>query len=320
MRNKFLLGHNQKLLIQRKSDVIFIYLFMFLMCFVVALMEETFFTSLNIRNVINASVSLCVAAFAQLLIVLLGGVDLSVGAIISASNVICASMMKDTPNGWILAVLVSLAFGLVAGICNGLLVAKANQQAIIATLATSTVISGIALFIMPTPGGYIHSGFAKFLNRGCAKLTPVIVIVVLSTLMWLLLNRSAFGRQIFAVGGNEQAARSAGIRTDRVKFFAFVLAGVLSALAGVFISAYITSGDPVVGSQYSQRTITAVVVGGASLAGGRGSVIGCIAGVLIISIINNMLNLLGVSSYYQYISQGVVLIIALAISAAKTKR
>ena len=198
--------------------------------------------------------------------------------------------------------------------------AKANQQAIIATLATSTIISGIALLIMPTPGGYIHSEFAKFMNRCCSKLMPLICILAMSILIWLLLNRTSFGRQLFAVGGNEQAAKSVGIRTERVKLLAFVLAGAMSALAGIFISTYITSGDPVVGSQYSQRTITAAVVGGASLAGGKGSVVGCLAGVLIIGIINNMLNLLGVSSYYQYISQGIVLIIALALGAIKTKR
>ena len=158
------------------------------------------------------------------------------------------------------------------------------------------------------------------MNRGCSKLMPLICILAMSILIWLLLNRTSFGRQLFAVGGNEQAAKSVGIRTERVKLLAFVLAGAMSALAGIFISTYITSGDPVVGSQYSQRTITAAVVGGASLAGGKGSVVGCLAGVLIIGIINNMLNLLGVSSYYQYISQGIVLIIALALGAIKTKR
>lgn len=320
MKRNVVLSHNQRLLLKRKSDVIAIYLFMIFMCVAVSVLEPTFLTSINLRNVINASVSLCVAAFAQLLIILLGGVDLSVGAIISVSNVICATMMTDTAYGWLMPVAVSLAAGCAAGVCNGLLVAKGKQQAIIATLATSTVISGIALLILPTPGGYIHSGFAKFLNRGLGKMAPLLAILVISALMWLLLNRTVFGRQLLAVGGNEQAARSAGIRTERVKFFAFVLSGILSALAGIFISAYITSGDPVVGSQYSQRTITAAVVGGASLSGGKGSVIGCIAGVLIIGIINNMLNLLGVSSYYQYISQGAVLIFALALSAARARR
>lgn len=320
MQNKTFLNQEHRAFLRHQSDVIFIYLFMFLMCAVVALSEKSFLSAVNIRNVINASVSLCAASFGQLIIVLLGGVDLSVGAIISAANVICASLMTDTPYGWVAAVVVSLAFGLVAGLCNGLLVAKANQQAIIATLATSTIISGIALLIMPTPGGYIHSGFAKFMNRGCSKLMPLICILAMSILIWLLLNRTSFGRQLFVVGGNEQAAKSVGIRTERVKLLAFVLAGAMSALAGIFISTYITSGDPVVGSQYSQRTITAAVVGGASLAGGKGSVVGCLAGVLIIGIINNMLNLLGVSSYYQYISQGIVLIIALALGAIKTKR
>ena len=174
MQNKTFLNQEHRAFLRHQSDVIFIYLFMFLMCAVVALSEKSFLSAVNIRNVINASVSLCAASFGQLIIVLLGGVDLSVGAIISAANVICASLMTDTPYGWVAAVVVSLAFGLVAGLCNGLLVAKANQQAIIATLATSTIISGIALLIMPTPGRYIHSGFAKFMNRGCSKLMPLI--------------------------------------------------------------------------------------------------------------------------------------------------
>ena len=147
-----------------------------------------------------------------------------------------------------------------------------------------------------------------------------LILVVATILLWLLLNRTSFGRSIFAIGCNENSAATSGIHVDRIKILAYMLCGVLSALAGVLLTAIMSSGDPLVGVPYTMRIITAVVVGGTSFVGGRGGILGTLAGVFMLSIINNMLNLIGVASYYQYVIQGLVLIIALTISALRSRR
>ena len=251
---------------------------------------------------------------------MLGGVDLSTGSVISLTNVICVTLITDSPSTWVLAGILSLAVGAGIGFVNGLLVTKGNLQPLIATLATQTFFAGVALLIMPNPTGTLPSKLCKFISKGCNYLIPVLIVLVTTVIMWIVINRRKFGRALLAIGGNEQSARSSGIHVDRVKIKAFMLCGFMAALAGLYISAFTTSGSPIVGDAYTQKSINAAVVGGAALAGGKGSVIGCIAATLILGIISNLLNLKGVSSYYQYVFQGLILIIALSVSAIRSKR
>ena len=148
----------------------------------------------------------------------------------------------------------------------------------------------------------------------------MLYVAAITAAVWLVINRTGFGRSLMAVGGSEQAAESSGIPVARTKILAFVASGLLTAVAAVCITAYTTSGNPLVGEAYTQRSITTAVVGGAALAGGRCSVVGCLAAVLIMGIINNLLNLLGMVAYYQYVMQGVILVAALAVSAIRIKR
>ena len=252
----------------------------------------------NIRNLIISNIGLLFVAYGQLFIVLLGGVDLSVGSVISLTNVICVTLITDNPATWGIALIASLAAGAGVGLINGLLVVKGKLQPIIATLATQTFFAGVALYIMPGPTGILPSELCRFITRGWNSTFPLLLTVVVSVVIWLLLNRSRFGKAVLATGGNEQSAKSSGIPVGIVKIKAFIFTG----------------------EAYSQRSITAAVVGGAALAGGKGSVVGCIAAAGILGIVNNLLNLRGVSSYYQYVLQGVILILALAISAIRTNR
>ena len=312
--------HNRQMLIKRKNEVIFAYLFLAVMIIFAVLTADRFVTMRNLRNLLSANIGLLLVSYGQLCCVLLGGVDLSTGSVISLTNVICVTLITDSPSTWVLAGILSLAVGAGIGFVNGLLVTKGNLQPLIATLATQTFFAGVALLIMPNPTGTLPSKLCKFISKGCNYLIPVLIVLVTTVIMWIVINRRKFGRALLAIGGNEQSARSSGIHVDRVKIKAFMLCGFMAALAGLYISAFTTIGSPIVGDAYTQKSINAAVVGGAALAGGKGSVIGCIAATLILGIISNLLNLKGVSSYYQYVFQGLILIIALSVSAIRSKR
>lgn len=312
--------HNRQMLIKRKNEVIFAYLFLAVMIIFAVLTADRFVTMRNLRNLLSANIGLLLVSYGQLCCVLLGGVDLSTGSVISLTNVICVTLITDSPSTWVLTGILSLAVGAGIGFVNGLLVTKGNLQPLIATLATQTFFAGVALLIMPNPTGTLPSKLCKFISKGCNYLVPVLIVLVTTVIMWIVINRRKFGRALLAIGGNEQSARSSGIHVDRVKIKAFMLCGFMAALAGLYISAFTTSGSPIVGDAYTQKSINAAVVGGAALAGGKGSVIGCIAATLILGIISNLLNLKGVSSYYQYVFQGLILIIALSVSAIRSKR
>lgn len=313
-------SHNRRLLLKRKSEVFFVYVLLALLIVVATVIASRFASIRNVRNLLVSNIGLLLVTYGQLMIILQGGVDLSVGSVISLTNVICVKLITDQPATWLLAAVVSLAAGVAVGLVNGLLVTKGNMQPIIATLATQTFFAGVALQIMPDPSGTLPSVLCKFISKGCNYLVPLVIAIVSSVCIWLLVNRRKLGRNMLAIGGNEQSARSSGIKVDRVKVQGFMVCGLMSALAGMFISAYTTSGSPIVGDAYSQKSITAAVVGGAALSGGKGSVAGCIAAVYILGIVSNLLNLKGINAYYQYVLQGMILIAALAISAVRSKR
>ena len=314
--------HNRSLLIRRKTEVLLVYAFLAVFMIAAVMMNSRFASARNIRNLLSSNIGLLFVSYAQLFIIMLGGVDLSVGSVISLVNVLMVTLIgnSESPLRWLLAMGVSLLAGALIGLINGLIVVKGNQQPIIATLATSTFFGGVALYIMPGPGGSLPSSLTKFVTKGWNFVFPVLLFVVITAAIWLLLYRTKTGRYITAIGGNEVSARSSGIEVGREKMKAFMICSIMSALAGIFITCFAASGSPLIGEPYSQRSITAAAVGGAALAGGKGSVIGCIAASLILGIINNILNLKGVSSYYQFVLQGVILIVALALSAVRSKR
>ena len=312
--------HNRQLFIRRKTDVIFVYIFLIAMVVFAAFASDTFVKLRNLQNLFASNVGLLMVTFAQLFVVALGGVDLSVGSVISLVNVVIITLISENPASWFLAFAAALAIGAAIGLLNGILVVKGNMQPIIATLATQTIFAGAALFVMDIPGGTMPSVLSKFIAKGWNYLFPLLYVALFAIAVWLIINRTRFGRNILAVGGNAQAAECSGISVAVTKVGAFVVSGLLSAVAGICITAYTTSGNPLVGEAYTQRSITTVVVGGALLAGGRCSVVGCLAAVLIVGIINNLLNLLGMVAYYQYVMQGIILVAALAISAIRSKK
>ncbi len=314
-------AHNWRLLFNRKSEVVFIYVFLALFILFGATMSPHFLSQRNIRNLLSKNVGLLLVTFGQMFVILLGGVDLSTGSVISLVNVLCVKFMAEgNPASWILALIAAILAGACVGFVNGVLVTRGGIQPIIATLATQVILAGISLLIQPKPGGELPKGICDFFTKGLNYIVPLILAILATACIWMLLNRSRIGRHIVAVGGSENSARSSGIRVERTKTIAFMISGIMAAFAGLYISAYAKSGSPVIGAAYSQDSITAAVVGGASLMGGKASAIGCIASVLILGIVSNILNLMHVSSYYQYVLTGVILMAALTLSAIRSLR
>lgn len=306
---------------QRNSHTVLIFSFLAALMMIVGLFSDSFFTERNLKNLVLSAFPLLMVALGQTIVLLTGGIDLSLGSIVSLTNVLCVTLMKtDTRLGWMPAVLTAACVGVLCGTLNGLVVAKGRLAPIIVTLATTTVYDGAALFIMSNPGGSVHSGFRQFFVRGVYGYFPLMISALAVLLIQLVCSRSPYGRHLRSIGGNESAAYSTGIKVDRVKLLAYMLAGALAALGGIYLTARMNSGDATVGKNYAMNAITASVVGGTAMTGAVGNPLGTAAGVFIVTIINNMLNLLGASSFYQFIYQGAILIAALSLSALRRQK
>lgn len=310
-----------KELLHKHGSTVVIYLFLLILIIFVSIFSEDFLSVGNFRNLLRSSLPLMMVAFGQTIIILTGGIDLSLGGIVALCNVACVMMMRpDSPSGFVLAVIGTIAIGGLCGAANGLLVTRGRLAPIIVTIATTAIFDGAALLLLPKPGGSVHRAFARFLTRGLQGAVPLILFIIVLILIRSLTNSTPFGRALRAIGGNENAAYSTGIRVNRVKLLAYCTAGLVCALAGIFLSAQMNSADATIGKNYAMNAITATVVGGTAMTGAVGDPLGTVAGVFIISIINNMLNLFGVSSFYQFVCQGMILIAALSLSAVHKRR
>lgn len=283
--------------------------------FILFLLSADFLTRANLVNLLVQSTILAVFAIGMTFVILTAGIDLSVGSTAALTSVLSMGAVVNLglPGGF--GVLVGLLVGLLVGALNGLFVAKVGISPLIATLATLSAASGAAFAysngsnITPVPQFLSDLGRANVL--GVPLLIPL--VLVLAILAHLVLTRTSFGRSIYAVGGNPEAARLAGIRTDRVKMIAYMICGLTAALAGLMLTARLGSGSPRAGEGAELTVIAAVVIGGTSLFGGQGDIKGSMLGVLLIGMVSNAVNLLGVPSAYDQLVTGGVIFAAAAL-------
>ncbi|SDE10496.1 inositol transport system permease protein [Paenibacillus sp. UNCCL117] len=274
-----------------------------------SIVSDAFLTVTNIMNVLRQVSINGILAIGMTFIILTAGIDLSIGSMMAVSAVIAASIVNVNPDLAVVALLAGmLASGVLGGV-SGTMSAKLNVAPFVATLAMMTIGRGIALIYTNGRPIVIDSPSFKFLGQGYIGPVPfpVVLFVAVAVLMSIVLYKTKFGRYIYAVGGNENAAHISGIRVSRVKIWVYIINGLLAGLAGAMLASRISSGQPNSGMGYELDAIAAVVIGGTSLFGGRGSMLGTIVGVLIIGVINNGLNLLDVSSYWQQIIKGVII-------------
>jgi len=228
--------------------------------------------------------------------------------------------MKPYPDRVFEIVVLCLASGLLIGLANGLAIAYLRLNPFIITLATGIIIQGLTLGIMYQPGGLVTPDFVKIAKISIGPIPyAFFYIIILYLVGTYILRRTPFGLSIYAIGGNETSARLSGIRTKRVLIYVYMISGFMASLAGLFIASRIGSGDPIVGDPFSLDSITAAVLGGTSIFGGVGTLIGGLAGAFIITILSTILNLNNISPFYQWIAKGITLIAALAIDLWRTR-
>lgn len=285
-----------------------------ILCVVISMITPRFLTVTNILNVLTQVSVNAIIAVGMCFVILTGGIDLSVGSILAITGAVAAALVKSNMNVFLIIIIV-LIIGALIGLFNGILVSKGKIQAFIVTLATMTVFRGVTyVYTKGTPISGLSSDFTVIGNGKLAGIPiPVILILIVVLAAWYVLTQTRYGRYVYAVGGNEDSARLSGINTDKIKTLVYVIVGVTSALSGIVVTSRIGSASPNAGSGFELDAIAAVVLGGTSLAGGEGSVIGTIIGAMIIGVLNNGLNLMNVSPFYQLIVKGFVILLAVIL-------
>jgi ribose transport system permease protein len=288
-----------------------------LLCLALTLLSDRFLTTGNILNVLRQATINGIIAIGMTMVILTAGIDLSVGAVLALSSVVTADMLQSgmaVPA----AVMLGLAVGAALGLVNGIIITRANVPPFVATLGMMTIARGLALTY--TEGKPITGLPAAFRTVGTGTLGPVPVPIIIAAaafvLGYILLTRTSLGRYIYAIGNNPVAARYAGISTNLVITFVYMLAGALAALAGMILIGRLDSAQPTAGMAFEFDAIAAVVVGGTNFAGGQGGLGGTLIGALIIAVLSNGLNLMNVSSFYQPVVSGIVIALALLLHRA----
>jgi ribose transport system permease protein len=267
----------------------------------------------NLRNVLVQSVPLLLTAVGQTLVIITAGIDLSVGETVTLSTIIASSLMGLDAIGIPLGIITCLLAGTLIGAANAFMIGWLNLPPFLATLATMFCLQGLNLYLRPVPGGFVPTEFRLIATArfGSIPIFPVMVVLLLGMLAYHF-SRARFGLQTHVVGADEMRARLSGVSVRRIKFSVYVFSSVLASIAGLFLAARTGSGDPQIGSTYMFDSITATVLGGASLLGGLGTLWGALASGLILAMLANILNLLGVVTYWQWIIRGAILVLAVA--------
>lgn len=283
-----------------------------------SILSPHFATVDNLLNVTLQTSITAIIAVGMTFVILTAGIDLSVGSLVALAGVLTTVCLKadlPVPLAYVLGVSAGLLFGAVSGAVAGMFVTKLRITPFIVTLALMTVWRGTAFVITEgRPVWELPEGFAEIARGRIAFIpVPTLIMLFVFTAAHVVLTRTKFGRYVYAVGGNSEAARLAGIRTDRVLLQVYILSGVLAALSGILLASRVNSGQPNAGLMYELDVIAAVVVGGTSLFGGRGTIIGTLIGSLLIGVLRNGLNLMNVESYVQQVVVGVVILLAVML-------
>lgn len=281
-----------------------------IICAVISLLSPAFLTAPNIVNVLRQISINAILAIGVTYVILTGGIDLSLGSIVAITGVLAATFAHPNTHPLVVPLLIGISGGVLIGVFNGLVITRFKVAPFIVTLGMMTIARGGALIIS---GGRPVSNLTDSFNFigggdlfGCPL--PILILALVFLFSHFILRSTTLGRYIYAVGGNEEAARASGINVNRTKITAYSICAGLAGLAGIIQAARITTGQPTIGVAYELDAIAAVVIGGTSLTGGIGSVAGTVLGALIIGVINNGLDLLNVSSYYQQVVKGLIII------------
>ncbi len=289
---------------------------------VISILEPRFLTTGNLVTILRQTSINAVIATGMTFVILVGGIDLSVGSVLGFTGAIAATMISGGTN-IVVVILTVLILGTFIGLVNGTLITVGRLQPFIATLGTVTLLRGLLLVLSQGKpigtGTTAGSGLFNAIGRGFLGPVPIPVFLMLAIFLiaYYILNHTRIGRYIYSTGSNEEATMYSGIKTNRVKLFVYAASGMLASIAGILITARLGSAQPTAGAGYELDAIAAVVLGGTSMAGGIGTITGTAIGALIIGVLSNALNIMQVSSYYQDVAKGIVILIAVLMDRKK---
>lgn len=290
--------------------------------------DSNYFLSYENMLIILRQVSINgILAIGMTFVIITAGVDLSVGSVLALAGIVAARFatsnsglkIGDTADAVFIPFIIALTIGIICGYINGAILSKFRIQPFIVTMGMLSAARGITLLTTDgNPVSQLNSDL-RWLGNGYVLgiPAPVIIFVLIFILSWIVLNKTTFGRYVFAVGGNEKSARTSGINVDRVKIIVYTISGALAGIAGLILTARTGSAQTNAGAAYELDAIAAVVIGGTSMAGGIGTLVGTLFGVLIIGVMNNSLDLLGVTSYYQQVIKGAIIVIAVLLDPSR---
>jgi ribose transport system permease protein len=292
-----------------------------LICIVMSILSPVFLTVTNVLNVIRQSSIYGIMAVGMTFVILTAGIDLSVGSILALSGALAAGSLKAGLDLG-LVVVVALAIGLGSGLVNGLFVTVGRITPFVVTLGMMSIARGLTLIYT---NGYPISGLSeafRFIGGGdfLAVPFPILVFVVTVLVAWAILTQTRLGRYTYAIGGNEETVKLSGINSSLYKTIVYMISGVASAISALILTSRLNSAEPVAGQGYELDVIAAVVIGGTSLMGGRGGVWGTLIGALLIGVINNGMNLLGISPYFQLVVKGLIIIGAVLLDRLRQEQ
>ena len=288
-----------------------------------AVFTDSFLTVKNLINVLRQATVVGVLGMGMSYVIIAGGIDLSVGSTMALASCLAAAYSTESRNyPLIIAILIGCVVGAIVGLANGIIIAYLGVTPFIATLGMQYAVRGVALVF--TGGRPINALTKAYTNLGKGYVgvipLPVVIFACIAFIAWFVISKTQFGRYVYAIGGNEKAALVSGLRVKPLKCATYVINGVTAALAGIILSARVAVGSPTAGESYDLLAITAVVIGGTSNQGGTGGIIQTVLGVFIVSVLNNGMDLLGVSGYYQKIVTGVVVLFAVIIDRNNVNR
>lgn len=298
-----------------------IFLAFAIICLVLALSTPKFFTVPNLM-IIGTQVSInALLAFGVTFVIITGGIDLSLGSMVAVAGVVAATFAHPDTYPVLVPILAGLLGGVAIGAFNGFVVTKSKVPPFIVTLGTMTIGRGLALIL--SKGRPISNLSDEFNFIGGGNIAgipfPIIILIIAFIICTVLLNKTILGRYMYAVGGNEPAARASGIKVNNVKMWVYTICGLLSAMGGILLTSRITTGQPNAGAGFELDAIAAAIIGGTSTSGGTGTITGTLIGALLIGVISNSLDLLNVTSYYQQVVMGVIIIGAVVLDSRGRK-
>jgi ribose transport system permease protein len=291
-----------------------------LLCTVITILSPVFLSTGNIMNVLRQTSLIAITGIGMVMIILVGEIDLSVGSSQAVVGVFTVWILNAT-GSLFLAVAAGITMGAFLGTINGLLVTKGKINSLIATLGTMAIFRGIAF--VSTNAVSIQAEVESFMEIGTGYIgpfpIPVIIMLVLFAAFYYVLHHTAFGRYIYAIGGNSNAARLSGLAVNRTKMIVYILGGVFASFSAIILASRMYSGQPNAGTGFELQVVAAVILGGISLTGGVGSIVGAFIGILILSVLSNGLILLNVSSFYHEIARGFVIILAVYLDGTRRR-